>query len=91
MSSVIPSTAGAIRPAYDGDMPSFAWLVIRNTLLTMITVGIYRFWAKTRIRQYLWSRISLLDDRFEYTGRGRELFFGFLIVLFVFVLGGLDP
>ena len=52
-----------------------------NIVLTILTLGIYRFWAKTRIRRYLWSQTSFLDDRFEYAGAGKELFLGFLIVL----------
>ena len=51
-----------------------------NLLLTIVTLGIYRFWAKTRIRRYLWSHTEFLDDRFEYTGTGKELLIGFLIV-----------
>lgn len=53
-------------------------LFIVHVLLSMLTLGGYRFWGKTRIRQYLWSQISFDDDGFEYTGRGRELFRGFL-------------
>ena len=54
-----------------------------------MTLGIYRFWAKVRIRRYQWDRTRYLGDRFEFTGTGKELFFGFLIALaFLFVLGG---
>ena len=70
-----------IRPEYDGEGAALGKLVITNSLLTLATLGIYRFWAKTRVRRYFWSRISFLGDRFEYTGTGRELFFGFLIAL----------
>ncbi len=49
-----------------------------NTLLRWVTLNIYHFWAKTRIREYLWSHQSFEDDRFEYTGRGGELLVGFL-------------
>jgi uncharacterized membrane protein YjgN (DUF898 family) len=34
-----------------------------------------------RLRQYLWSRFSFLDDRFEFSGRGLEMFLGFLMVI----------
>jgi uncharacterized membrane protein YjgN (DUF898 family) len=50
-------------------------------LLTIVTLGVYRFWGKTRVRRYIWSRMEFQDDRFEYTGTGLELFFGFLIAL----------
>ncbi len=56
-----------------------------NVALTILTLGIYRFRARTRIRDYLWSRTSFLGDRLEYTGTGKELFLGFLIALVVLV------
>jgi len=67
---------------------AFAKLLIVNGLLTVITLGIYRFWAKTRIRRFLWSSATFLDDPLEYTGTGGELFVGFLIVISIlFPLG----
>lgn len=60
-----------------------------NLLLTIATLGIYRYWAKTRIRAYMWSQTSWRGDRFEYGGRGGELFKGFLIVLAVLSVVGL--
>ena len=59
-------------------------LCIVNVLLGMLTLGVYRFWGKTRVRQYLWSRISFDDEGFEYTGRGSELFRSFLGALGIF-------
>lgn len=70
---------------FSGNRKPLAGLIVRNTLLTLITFGIYRFWARTRIRQFYWNRTSLLNDRFEYTGRGGELFVGFLIVMVLLV------
>ncbi|MDH3700422.1 MAG: YjgN family protein [Alphaproteobacteria bacterium] len=70
-------------PAYDGGARELFPIVMLNLVLNLITLGLYRFWAKTRIRRYFLSRISFLGDRLEYTGTGKELFFGFLIVLAV--------
>jgi len=50
-----------------------------------VTLGFYRFWGKTRLRRYMWSHLRLLGDRLEYTGTGKELFFGFLIVLAILI------
>jgi uncharacterized membrane protein YjgN (DUF898 family) len=55
------------------------WFV--NLLLKIVTFGIYGFWGKTRLRRYIASSFSLLNDRFEYTGTGGELFKGFLKAL----------
>lgn len=59
-------------------------LFIINLLLGIVTLGIYRFWGKTRIRTYVWSRLSFRGDPFEYSGTGLELFLGFLFALVIF-------
>ena len=57
------------------------WLVVWTGALTVVTLGIYRFWARTRLRRYIWSSIMPGGDSFEYTGTGLEKFLGFLIAL----------
>jgi len=42
---------------------------------------VYRFWATARQRRYLWSRTHVIDDCLEWTGTGKEMFLGFLIVI----------
>lgn len=59
----------------------FLLLSLKNGLLNLITLTLYRFWGRTEVRRKLWARISLNDEPFEYTGRGIELFIGFLIAL----------
>ena len=66
---------------YDGAAGALAGIALSNTLLTLATLGVYRFWGKTRLRRYLWSRVSLDGDRLEYVGTGKELFFGFCIAM----------
>jgi uncharacterized membrane protein YjgN (DUF898 family) len=70
---------------YDGRTFSFAGLVFVNLILQILTLGIFRFWARTRERRFLWSHVSLGEDRLEYTGKGLELFLGFLIVMIVLI------
>jgi len=69
--------------AYDGNKRELLRLWLETTALTILTVGFYRFWGRTRIRRYLWSRVGLLGDRFEYDGTGRELFVRFLLTVAV--------
>ena len=59
---------------------------LTNLLFTALTLGIYRFWAKTRMRRYLWSHIEIEGDRLEYTGTAKELLFGFLIIVAVLII-----
>src|SRR3954470_2102207 len=69
---------------YDGSGGALAGLTFRTGLLTILTLGIYRFWARTRTRRYLWAHVLLGEDRLEYSGTGGELFRGFLRVALIF-------
>jgi len=62
-------------------LKSFLGLSLKNGLLNLVTLTLYRFWGKTEVRRRLWSSIHLNDEPFEYTGRGKELFLGFLFAL----------
>lgn len=66
---------------YDGTIGALYWIYIKNLLLNIVTLSFYRFWGKTNIRRYVWAHTSVQGQRFEYTGRGGELFVGFLIVV----------
>jgi uncharacterized membrane protein YjgN (DUF898 family) len=68
---------------FTGNWREFAPIALTNLLLTIVTLGIYRFWARARERRYLWSRTEFIDDSLEWTGTGREMFIGFLIVMAV--------
>lgn len=69
---------------FHGNWQDYFNIAIVNLGLNIITLGFYRFWATTRERQYLWSQTQFIDERLEWTGNGKELFFGFLIVLVIF-------
>lgn len=60
----------------------FGKLLLFN-FLKILTLGVFRFWAITRVRRYIWSRSELLGDAFEYHGTALELFKGFLVALVV--------
>ena len=78
------------RPIYDGKLGELYGIYLRHLLLMILTLGWSRFWGRTRLRRYLWSHFSVLGDRFEYRGRGLELFIGFVLVLLILgVWGGL--
>ena len=71
---------------FDGNWQDFAKIAFPNLLLTIVTLGIYRFWATTRERQYLWAHSRFVDERLEWTGTGKELFVGFVLVFILFIL-----
>lgn len=61
-------------------------LAIVNFLLGIVTLSVYRFWAKTNVRRHIWSCVHINGEPLEYTGRGMELFKGALIVFAIFGL-----
>ncbi len=71
---------------FNGSVPQLRSLAIVTTLLTLVTLGIYRFWARTRLRRYFWSAFTLDGHGFEYTGKGIEKFIGFLIAVAVLAI-----
>ena len=64
-------------------------LALWTGLLTVLTLGLYRFWARTRFRCWYWSAIRPGGIPLEYTGTPYEKLLGFLIavVILAFYLG----
>jgi uncharacterized membrane protein YjgN (DUF898 family) len=88
-----PPLAGSknITVEHTGNWRQLLPIVLVNFLLSVITLGFYRFWGKTKIRRYLWKNTVLDGTRLEYTGTGLELFLGFLVaaaIFFVVTLSG---
>ena len=81
--------AGPALVRFDNSRGELIWLLIKNFLLNLITLGIYRFWARTNLRRYFWRGIEIDGERLEYVGRGIELFIGFLIVVAVLFLAAI--
>ena len=71
---------------FEGTWREYAPIAFTNLLLTIVTLGIYRFWATTRSRQYLWSRTRFIDDQLEWAGTGGELFKGALMAVLLVLL-----
>lgn len=57
-----------------------------NFVLRILTLGFYNFWGKTEVRKRIWSAVRIDGEPLHYSGTGRELFLGFLIVFFLVVL-----
>jgi uncharacterized membrane protein YjgN (DUF898 family) len=88
-----PPLSGAkeIAIEHTGNWRALLPIVLVNFLLSVITLGFYRFWGKTKVRRYIWQNTVLDGTRLEYTGTGLELFLGFLVaaaIFFVVTLSG---
>ena len=66
---------------FTGNWREYLPIAATNVALMIVTLGVYRFWATARTRRYLWSRTHVIDDSLEWTGTGKEMFLGFLIVV----------
>jgi uncharacterized membrane protein YjgN (DUF898 family) len=74
------------RPTFHGTGGTLFEIYIINLLLAAITLGIYSFWGRTRIREYVWSQTEFAGDRFAYHGTGGELFRGYVKAMGVLLL-----
>lgn len=61
-------------------------LSVVNFLLRIVTLGLYGFWARTEVRKRIWSAVRIDGEPLQYTGTGRELFLGFLIVFLLLLM-----
>lgn len=64
----------------------FLWIGFYSALLALPTLTLFRFWERTIVRRHLWGETTLGGEPLEYTGKGSELFVGFLIAIFTVVL-----
>lgn len=58
---------------------SFVWIGFYTSLLWIPTLTLFRFWGRTQMRRRLWSDTTIGGEPLEYSGKGSELFIGFLI------------
>ena len=83
--SVAETEQGEVRQLFfHGSGGSLFGIHIVNMFLTVVTLGIYYFWAKVRVRKYLSSESEFEGDRFAYHGTAMELLIGFLKAVLVF-------
>lgn len=72
-----------------GSRGALFWLALKTGFLTVITLGFYRFWMKTRLRRWYWSAIRPGGHPMEYVGDPIEKLLGFFIavVILTFYIG----
>lgn len=83
-SDATASMSSPIRASFHGMGGTLLGMHVVNVCLTLVTLGGYHFWAKAKIRRYLFSHTSFAGDRFAYHGTGKELYQGFLKAMLVF-------
>lgn len=73
-------------PVFWGNGKSLFGIFLVNTLLTLLTLGIYSFWGRVRVREFLHGQTSFAGARFAYHGTGKELLTGWVKAVVVFGL-----
>lgn len=86
MAEFVASAGVIVRPSprqavFNGSGGALFGIYLRNVLLTIVTLGVYYFWAKNRTRGYLVNQCEFETDRFAWHGTGKELFLGALKLL----------
>lgn len=76
--------------SYHGNSFTLLKIYLINNLLAVLTLGVYHFWGKAKIRRFISSSTELMGERFAFTGTGKELFTGWckasVIIFLAFVL-----
>lgn len=70
-----------LQTEYVGTRGRLFRLALTSSILTVLTLGIYRFWMKTRLRRFYWSAIRPGGQPLEYVGEPLEKLLGFLIAV----------
>jgi len=70
---------------FHGDAREYFRIWIVNTLLTLVTLGVYSARAKVRKRRYLRGSSELMGHRFDYLADPRRILVGnvFVVVMFI--------
>ena len=71
---------------YSGTLKNHFLISFKNIALTILTLGLYRFWGKTNLRSYIWSHIEVYNHPFIYHGTPSELLRAFLKALPLFII-----
>ena len=72
---------------FKGEGRTLFGLTIVNTILTLITLGLYYPWAKVKYLQYYYQNFYMSGDHFSFHGTGKEIFKGFIkAILFIVAL-----
>lgn len=92
----VPGSENSLTPdevilegTFAGKRWAVLWLALKSGIFTVLTLGLYRFWMKTRLRRWYWSAIRVGGHPLEYVGDPLEKLLGFLIavVILAFYIG----
>lgn len=80
-----PPAPEPARFVFHGNAREYFSIWIVNTLLSVLTLGVFSAWAKVRKRRYLRGNTELLGHRFDYTADPFRLLIGNLLIAALFL------
>src|SRR5687768_17188911 len=72
--------------AFYGSGFDYFRIQVVNTILNVITLGLYYPWAKERQLKYLYSQNTFEQTPFVFSGTGREMFRGYIKAIGILIL-----
>lgn len=75
-----------LSPRFTGEGMALFVIHLVNMALKIITLGIYSFWARIKVRKYIYENTFFLKDRFLFHGTGGELIKGWMKVFLALLL-----
>ena len=74
-----------LRLRFHGNGSSLFGIFVINVLFTLLTLGVYYFWGKAKIRRYMHSQTELHNSRFSNHTTGGELCIGWIKAIILIV------
>jgi uncharacterized membrane protein YjgN (DUF898 family) len=64
----------SVTPSYKGKLSELTPLAFQNSILTILTLGIYTAWFEVKLNKYVLEKIQFGSLRFSYNGNAKQLF-----------------
>lgn len=71
---------------FSGSFGKFVWIIIRDGVLSLATLGIYSFWFMENMTRFLMENTRFGERKLEFHGKGGDLFKRFLIFFLPFLI-----
>ena len=71
---------------FNGDGKEFFGIWIVNTLLSIVTLGIYSPWAKVQNTKYLYNNLSIDNHYYDYHAQPIQILKGRLIAILAVII-----
>lgn len=72
---------------FRGDGGSYFLICLVNSLLVLVTLGIYLPWALMKCRRYIYSNMTLNGQSFSWKVTGGDVFLSWLMLLVIYIAG----